>query len=59
MDKDELNRLSQRWHDLSYVCWCRTGRTCSACAEQDAIQAKATAAGWNLFTKQRDPFARV
>jgi len=53
MTKDEANRKSKDWHQLSMVCWCRDGRLCTACRSQDAIKAEVEAAGWNLFTLER------
>lgn len=53
MTESEVKALAKRWQDLSMVCWCRDGRLCSACREQDGIKAQAEADGWNIFTMQR------
>jgi hypothetical protein len=55
--KSEAQALSDRWHDLSTICFCRDGHLCSACCEQDNINERATANGWNIFTMK--PVART
>jgi hypothetical protein len=37
MSKEERKRLEDRFHALSFVCWCGHGRVCSACREQGEI----------------------
>lgn len=55
MTEKQLKDLRERWRDLSMVCFagCTDSRPCTACREQDRIEAQVKKAGWNLFTLKR------
>lgn len=55
LTEEDIVSMRNRWNELSFSCFsgCKEDRLCSACQSQDAIEKRATDAGWNLFTGKK------